>query len=151
MLGWLCECVSCRIIISDQFNCIHIKIKFAPNLSDKCINLTLIIGLVDVTYRIPDLPFVGIVFDWINGAFNYWYQTSASHFMTSLKILCNTWGPFFSDGSTLIPAWKSNHIHYKVWEEITYPFPNFSRWMNKWFQISPITFLGHVITYPCYD
>ena len=25
-----------------------------------------------------------------------------------------------------IPAWKSNHIHDKVWSEITYPFPNFN-------------------------
>ena len=23
------------------------------------------------------------------------------------------------------PAWISNYIHYNVWEEITYPFPNF--------------------------
>ena len=25
---------------------------------------------------------------------------------------------------TLIPAWISNYIHYKVWDEITYPFTN---------------------------
>ena len=24
-------------------------------------------------------------------------------------------------------AWISNYIHYKVWDEITYPFPNFNR------------------------
>ena len=24
-------------------------------------------------------------------------------------------------GLTLIPAWISNYIHYKVWDEITYP------------------------------
>ena len=29
-------------------------------------------------------------------------------------------------GLTLIPAWISNHIHYKVWDEITYPFLNFN-------------------------
>ena len=27
---------------------------------------------------------------------------------------------------TLIPARKSNFTHYKVWGEITYPFPNFN-------------------------
>ena len=27
---------------------------------------------------------------------------------------------------TLIPAWISNYIHCKVWDEITYPFPNFN-------------------------
>ena len=26
---------------------------------------------------------------------------------------------------TLIPAWISNYIHYKLWDEITYPFQNF--------------------------
>ena len=25
----------------------------------------------------------------------------------------------------LIPAWRNNHIHYKMWDEITYPFLNF--------------------------
>ena len=30
---------------------------------------------------------------------------------------------FYSYGSTLIPAWKSNHVHYNVWDEITCPFP----------------------------
>ena len=29
-------------------------------------------------------------------------------------------------GLTLIPAWVSNCIHYKVWDEITYPFLNFN-------------------------
>ena len=27
---------------------------------------------------------------------------------------------------TLTTAWKSNHIHYKLWDEITYPFLNFN-------------------------
>ena len=31
-------------------------------------------------------------------------------------------------GLTLIPAWISNYIHYKLWDEITYPFLNFNRW-----------------------
>ena len=35
-------------------------------------------------------------------------------------------GPFYSHGLTLIPAWISNYIHYKVWNEITYPFLNFN-------------------------
>ena len=37
-----------------------------------------------------------------------------------------TWGPFDKHGLTLIPAWISNNIHYNVWDEITYPFPNFN-------------------------
>ena len=35
-----------------------------------------------------------------------------------------TWGPFYNHGLTLIPAWISNHMSRKVWDEITYPFPN---------------------------
>ena len=28
--------------------------------------------------------------------------------------------------TALIPAWICNHIHYKVWDEINYPFLNFN-------------------------
>ena len=35
-------------------------------------------------------------------------------------------GPFYLHGLTLIPAWISNYIHYKVWDEIAYPFLNFN-------------------------
>ena len=30
--------------------------------------------------------------------------------------------PFYLHGLTLIPAWISNYIHYKVWYENTYSF-----------------------------
>ena len=43
---------------------------------------------------------------------------------TSLSIHSTCWGPFYSHGLTLIPVWISNYIHYKVWDEITYPFLN---------------------------
>ena len=36
--------------------------------------------------------------------------------------VCQISGPF---GFTLIPAWISVHIHYKVQDKIAYPFPNF--------------------------
>ena len=38
----------------------------------------------------------------------------------------NITGPFYQHGLTLIPAWISNYIHYKVWDEIIYPFLNFN-------------------------
>ena len=34
--------------------------------------------------------------------------------------------PFYEHGLTLIRTWICNHIHYKVWDEITYPFLNFN-------------------------
>ena len=36
------------------------------------------------------------------------------------------WDPFYWLCLTLIPAWISNNIHYKVWDENTCPFPNFN-------------------------
>ena len=51
---------------------------------------------------------------------------------------------------TLIPAWISNYTHHKVWDKITYPFPNF---IEVWEWISNFIphFTGHAITYPCRD
>ena len=55
---------------------------------------------------------------------------------------------------TLIQAWISNNIHYKVWDEITYPFPNFNdatvevwEWISNFFS----HFIMFIITYPCWD
>ena len=38
----------------------------------------------------------------------------------------DAWGLFYLHRLTLIPAWISNYIHYKVRDEITYPFLNFN-------------------------
>ena len=45
---------------------------------------------------------------------------------------------FYRHGLSLIPAWISNHVPNKVWDEITYPFPNINgatvevwEWMNN--------------------
>ena len=41
-----------------------------------------------------------------------------------ILICCNSviviiWGPFYHNGLTLIPAWISNYIFFKLWDEIT--------------------------------
>ena len=41
------------------------------------------------------------------------------------------WGHFYWHGLTLIPEWISEYVINKVWDEITYPFPNISLCMNK--------------------
>ena len=54
----------------------------------------------------------------------------------------------------LIPAWISGYTHYKVCNEITYPFPDFNRCtVEVWEWISNFIphFTLHVITYPCWD
>ena len=33
---------------------------------------------------------------------------------------------FYLHGATLVPVWISNCIHYKMWDEIIYPFPTFN-------------------------
>ena len=37
----------------------------------------------------------------------------------------NTRGHIHQHDSILSPAWVSDYIHYKMWNDITYPFPNF--------------------------
>ena len=57
--------------------------------------------------------------------------------------------PFYS----LIPAWMSNHMSSKAWDEITYPFPNINGcaidvW--KWIKYIVPYFIMDVITYTCW-
>ena len=61
---------------------------------------------------------------------------------------------FHHTSLTLIPAWINNYIHYKVWDEITYPFLNFNgAIVDVWEWISNFIphYTWHVITYPCWD
>ena len=55
------------------------------------------------------------------------------------------------------PAWISNHMSSKVWDEITYPYPNFNgstievlEWISN-FMKHFIMDTSDVITYPCWD
>ena len=52
------------------------------------------------------------------------YDTHTTWYVVPPSV--NAWGPFYKHGLTFIPAWISNYIHYKDWDEITYPFPNFN-------------------------
>ena len=60
------------------------------------------------------------------------------------------WGPFYWHILTEIPVWTSYYIHWKLWNEITYPFPHFNGWtVEVWAWISNFIprFTGHVIIY----
>ena len=51
-------------------------------------------------------------------------------------------------------SWISNYIHFKAWDEITYPFPNFNGCtIEVWEWISNFIpyFTGHMITYPWWE
>ena len=40
--------------------------------------------------------------------------------------------PFYQHGLTFIWEWISNHMFTKVWDKITYPFPNFNLAIGVW-------------------
>ena len=53
-----------------------------------------------------------------------------------------------------IPAWISNYAHYNVWDEFTYPFPNFNGCtveVREWISNFILHFTGHVIICPCWN
>ena len=57
-------------------------------------------------------------------------------------------GPILLTWLTLIAAWISNHMPSKVWDEITYQFPNFNGYtVEVWEWIS--NFTTHVIITAC--
>ena len=75
-------------------------------------------------------------------------------FVYLFHITGNIWDPFYQYDLTLIPACISNDMSNKVWNEITYPFSNFSGvTVGVWEWI--INFIPHftmdAITYPCWD
>ena len=66
----------------------------------------------------------------------------------------DTRGPFYEHRLTLIPAWIDNHMPSKVWDKITYPFPNFNDAtveVSEWISNFIPHFVMGVITYPCWD
>ena len=66
----------------------------------------------------------------------------------------NSCGPVYQQGLTLILAWVSNQMPSKVWDEITYTFPNFNgSAVEMWEWIS--NFIRNIIMvvsdFPCLD
>ena len=67
--------------------------------------------------------------------------------------------PLYNDLGPLLLTWINfnprleNSIHYQMWDENTYSFPNFSGWtVEVWEWISNFIphFIGHVITFRCW-
>ena len=59
-------------------------------------------------------------------------------------------GPLLLTWINFNSTWISNHILSKLWDEITYPFPNFNR-VSEWISYSTTYFIMDVNTYPCWD
>ena len=59
---------------------------------------------------------------------------------------------FYQQGLTWIPVWISNHMPSKVWNEITYSFPNFNCIVEVWEWITNFitSFIMYVMIYPCF-
>ena len=66
----------------------------------------------------------------------------------------HSWNPFYLYWLTLILGRISDYIHYDVWYEITYPFPNFNSAIVKvWEWISNFIpqYTGNMLTYPWWE
>ena len=55
-----------------------------------------------------------------------WVKWASGHLTADILAANDTSNPFYEHRLTLIPAWISNYIHSKAWDEITYPFLNFN-------------------------
>ena len=79
---------------------------------------------------------------------------SVGHIVSYYDV-CNLLSYFFQvnfhwHGLTLMSAWICNGIHHKVWDEITYPFPNFNSAtieVGEWIYNLIPDFAGNVIIY----
>ena len=62
--------------------------------------------------------------------------------------------PFYWHVLTLIPAWMSNYIQFKLCDEITYPSLNFNGCtveVQEWMSYFSPQFTVHDNIYPCWD
>ena len=59
-------------------------------------------------------------------AWNIYFHSSRIININQHEKIIYSCGPIYKHGLTLIPVWISNHIHYKVWDEITSAFLYFN-------------------------
>ena len=74
-----------------------------------------------------------ITWTWLVGTcLRAWWRNNTNTFSTSLTLgesisyRLISRGPFYYHCLTLIPAWISNYIHYRVGDKFNYPFLNFN-------------------------
>ena len=95
-----------------------------------------------------------------------WFDTNLI-LVSPDNIICNLWALHYQPSVWQIyattnqkvqpltaTAWASNHMPSKVWDEITYPFPNFNgATAEVWEWISNLIpqFIMEAITYPCWN
>ena len=64
---------------------------------------------------------------WINGWVNNREAGDLRHYGTHYDVALMSWGPFsYWNVSTLTPTCISDHTSGKVWDKVTYRFPNFN-------------------------
>ena len=88
---------------------------------------------------------------------DYIYKFILSYFNMIIGKQCRctkeSMDSFYKQILTLTSVWLSSHMPSEVWDEITYPFPNFNGGtFEVWEWISNFLphFTGHVIIYPCW-
>ena len=76
------------------------------------------------------------------------------HLQPQISSLDGSGGLFYQYDLILISEWKRNHMVSKVWDETTYPFPNFNSAaieIYDWISHYIPQFIMDVITYPYWD
>ena len=58
------------------------------------------------------------------GRFDFWSNRSVGIPASVGAYGVFNWGPFYKHELTLISGGINNYIHYKVWDEVKYPFQN---------------------------
>ena len=111
--------------------------------------------LIICAFSVPDLylyQFWCVVLDPYEQC--HWYYNPDPNTFVDKNAFENAWGPFYWHGLTVIPAWISNHMPCKVWDEIIYTFLNFNGCtVEVWEWISNFIpyFIMDVIIYPWWD
>ena len=80
------------------------------------------------TITSPDPSDTGdiIIRAWEHNSWFYYANLNTHDIEIRWEPLLDYSGLFYIHGLTLIPARISDYIHYKVWNEISYSFPNFN-------------------------
>ena len=85
-----------------------------------------------------------------NWSHSLWKTDTRLSFIVNIMVLIGL-GHLLLAWFNLIPSWISNYTHYKVWDEIIYPFLGFNGCTIEVYDginNSIPDFFGHVITYP---
>ena len=111
----------CNEMHFTQRKCMYVKVNFTELVPNGSVDNNSALVQVTAWHQIGDKPLPEPMITQCTNTI-WLYQVT----MRLARRIPHSSGPFYKHGLTLIPAWISNHIHFKMWNEITYPFLNFN-------------------------